>query len=207
MPINPEHKVLFIHIPKTAGSSIEIFFQMQREERYYCSRPRHLIDTVKYAPQHFTGRIMKERFPHFDSYFKFCFVRNPYDRVLSEYYFMHRRKGIEFFNDPTNFKRWVFSYLNKEGKKFMNCYCHKIEQYRFVYDEDGNQIIDFIGKFENLQEDFTKLLDIIGYTGEKTLVKSQTAKFKKNENLLTYPVRERIREVYYEDFKLFNYEM
>ena len=205
MPINKKYKILFIHIPKTAGSSIEIFFEMQRKEWFYQGSPAYSINTVKYAPQHFTAEIMKEKFKQFDMYFKFAFVRNPYDRLLSEYYFMHRGAGIEFFNDPGNFERWVFGYLNKKGKEFTNCYCHKIEQYRYVYDVTG-KLVDFVGKFENLQEDFNKVLKIMDYQGSGKLMKSQSAKFEKNKKLLTDKVKHRIKDVYYADFKLFNYK-
>ena len=209
MPINEKYKILFIHIPKTAGSSIEIFFNMQRREMFYQSSPAYTIDTVRYAPQHFTAEIMKKKFPQFDMYFKFAFVRNPYDRLLSEYYFMHQgRRGIDinFFNNIPRFERWAFGYLNKKGKEFTNCYCHKIEQYRYLYDGTGKQLIYSIGKYENLQEDFNKILKIMDYQGSGKLMKSQSAKYDKNKKLLTDKVKHRIKDVYYADFKLFNYK-
>ena len=147
------NKCIFIHIPKVAGTSVmrlfsdpekpqkseKSFLPFQPDDYKFDPPPPHLraYDYVKY------GYISKELF---DTYFKFAFVRNPWDRIVSEY--KYRRHTHRY-----SFKKFLFN--NFPEPSWSDHYCHVIPQYDFLYDNNGTLLVDFIGRFENLQEDFS----------------------------------------------------
>jgi hypothetical protein len=151
------NRCIFVHIPKSAGTSLTRVFSdhnkatntdrnllpFDPDENKFDPPPPHLraYDYVKY------GRITKELF---DSYFKFAFVRNPWDRVVSEY--KYRRHAQKY-----SFKIFLFEHFPMPS--WSDQYCHVIPQYDFLHDQNGILLVDFVGRFENLQEDFTYICD------------------------------------------------
>ena len=149
--ISHENKCIFIHIPKVAGTSvIRVFadknreaverdpFPFTAEQDKFDPPPPHMRahDHVKF------GLATQEEF---DSYFKFAFTRNPWDRIVSEYKY---RGYVRLYP----FKEYLFQHLPKPY--WGDNYCHIIPQYDFIYDATGNNLLDFVGKFENLESDF-----------------------------------------------------
>lgn len=146
------NKCIFIHIPKVAGTSVmRLFSDPEKPAKMNKSPlpfdpdgykfdppPPHLraSDYVKYG--YATQDI-------FDIYFKFAFVRNPWDRIVSEY--KYRRHTHRF-----SFKKFLFQNFPKPY--WSDHYCHVIPQYDFLHDDDGTLLVDFVGRFENLQADF-----------------------------------------------------
>lgn len=97
MPISFTHKVIFLHIPKTGGTSIEALLEIK-------SSPENLFwqgyraDVL--APQHLTYAELKAKIKPeiFNEYFKFAFVRNPWERLVSTYFWNNRgHKTFESF--------------------------------------------------------------------------------------------------------------
>ena len=80
----------------------------------------------------------------FDSYFKFAFVRNPWERAVSFYkhFNFHR---IMSFND---FLQYEFPILKKERTYFVQ------PQVAYLFNKNGDQLVDFIGRFEQLDSDY-----------------------------------------------------
>jgi hypothetical protein len=74
-----DYKLLFIHIPRTGGTSVEKFFEFKSHDNLLSGRP----PTV-YNGQHFTLSEYAEKI-NVEKYFKFTIVRNPWDRLLSWY--------------------------------------------------------------------------------------------------------------------------
>jgi hypothetical protein len=157
--VSHQNKCIFIHIPKAAGTSLARVFQdsiknqkspvmlpFKAEDNKFDPPPPHLraSDYIKY------GHVTKKEFR---SYFKFSMVRNPWDRIVSEY--KYRRHPIYY-----DFKTFLFSRLPKPS--WSDAYCHVIPQYDFLYDSKGNCLVDFIGKVENIQEDFNKICNTLG---------------------------------------------
>lgn len=149
--ISHDYKCIYVHIPKAAGTSIvralsaNASRSQARDPNPFADignkfepPPPHLRveDHVKY------GLATREQA---DSYFKFSFVRNPWDRLVSEY------KYRGYFRAHT-FKEYLFGHLPKPS--WSDWYCHIIPQYDFLFHSDGTQLVDFIGRFENLEQDF-----------------------------------------------------
>jgi hypothetical protein len=80
----------------------------------------------------------------FEAYFKFAVVRNPWDRIVSEY--KYRNFAYHF-----DFKTYLFKHLPKPG--WTDDYYHIRPQSDFLY-EDGKCLVDYVGRFETLEADF-----------------------------------------------------
>ena len=183
-----EKKCVFFHIPKTAGISISnaLFGDVKWGHR-----------SVNFYKSHYGENV-------FNSLYKFCFVRNPYDRLFSAYTFL-KEGGInnldsEFSNsylqEFANFDEFVLKGLEKE--EIMN-WVHFKPQYTFVCDENDNIVMDFVGKMENLNADFNTVCKHLNIESE--LQKLNMSATKKND--FSEEVKTMIKLKYQKDFNLF----
>jgi hypothetical protein len=218
MPYLQQEKLLFIHIPKTGGTSVEHFFSMCKPEslwfdRWDRDRDKFLYDhkytlelemKKEYEPQHYSYGILKKLIPDINKYYTFSFVRHPYTRLLSEYFWslgMICEKESDF--QPDHFHEWVCQFFTKID------FSHKETQTFFL---DGR--IDFIGRFEHLEEDMSKLLQQLcqfnpvfkKFTDQQLPLTNQSGKSKeKLVHLISMETKELIQSVYQDDFHAFGY--
>lgn len=165
MLISWRYKFIFIHVPKTAGMSVEAAL------RPVCGRPAE--SRVTAALQRFGRRPSCRDFhrhaPYWQvasvlppdvlrSFFKFAFVRNPWDRMVSLYSYIldspghHLHDHVRSLGSFDSFVRWRTSE-------------HPEDQVGFVDDTRGNVAVDFVGRFENLNDDFDEAMRRLGLTG------------------------------------------
>ena len=197
MPLNHKHKLLFVHIPKNAGTSIEYYFGMMKPKLFYGTNSI-TEGKVLFSPQHLTPPLLKKKLGDkiYGEYFKFAFVRHPNERVISEFFWQQRINQIP---KNMNFKKWVFSYYKKIDTD------HKLPQHHYVYDKDGKIMIDFLGKVENINEDFDRMLKKINYKTNNKLPKRNVNSSSYNLNMMDEDIKNFIYEIYKNDFKYFNY--
>lgn len=161
--ISHKHKLIFIHIPKCAGSSIrDHFFEGMRfnwkkpdyENLYgWCHERRIHLQHATAKQLLETGLISEDIWK---AYFKFTFVRNPWDRAYSDYLWVMEDRKIkgsfrEYMNATGPFKE-IFT--NQESKNYRGD--HKIPQTEF-FDLEGAYKMDFVGRFETLEHDMQTL--------------------------------------------------
>jgi len=158
-----EYKCIFIHIPKCAGTSIESVLFKEHQIIFDVSRG--------IWAQHATAKQIKQYYSSKDqwkSYFKFAIVRNPFDRVVSSYIFTCDKRGIE--KNKLKFRDFVF----KEGafKDLLDCtkmhdpqnrYHQVMPAFDYLYDGD-TLLVDFVGRFENLRQDWKEICERLGET-------------------------------------------
>lgn len=103
-----------------------------------------------------------KKFHNHGSYFKFCFVRNPWDAVVSKYAFWSRcRKNLDhwtyrFYDDKpfSSFDNYV------KTPRLIDCCEHVypvINYYDFIHDADGNMIPNQIYKYEELEKSYADI--------------------------------------------------
>ena len=204
MPIAHKYKLIFIHIPKTGGTSIEkaLGIKVWNKEILRLKK-EHKIGGILYAPHHYTSLMVKNHpiaIPCWDDYFKFSIVRHPYTRVLSEFWWVHRHKGKKFEFTNVGFNKHLKKYYRALDKD------HKISQYDYLYDGLDNLLVDYVGKFEELGSVFKFLKNKFRLIPDNlpTIHKSRNnAKMLKN---LTQGQKNFIYKLYQKDFEKFNYE-
>jgi hypothetical protein len=198
MPYYEEIKTLFLHIPKTGGSSLENYFKVQYTEKLYSNTGGNIIlpDQLKLISlQHLTyNNIYK--YKHllnitFDENLKIItIVRNPYNRIISDLFWW---KFIDKSSNKTTVFNVIKEYIFKE-----NLDNHNIPQYKFVIDENNNLIKNIkIFKTETLTEEL-KNYGLLYYEGN-----SET------KNYFDYLNEDSIKLInifYKKDFELFNYD-
>ena len=165
--ISVKHKIIFIHIPKCAGQSIENIFLkdlgLNWQDRYpLLLRPKKAKEKGPerlahlYAEEYFKfGFIPKEKY---DKFFKFTIIRNPIDRVLSE--INYRRIPKKKSTNSNGFES-VEEYISKVSKlnKFSDLQRHISPQVKFLYDSETNELlVDKIISFDELNYEVPKIL-------------------------------------------------
>lgn len=191
-------KIIFIHIPKTAGSSIE---HLLRDEGKY------ELDFIGVrngrSTHHYMGielkLILKELYP---TYYKFSFVRNPYDRLISEYFWCRiNNVGHKFNKTFDEFLDYVEDVIKNKNffKPIEND--HFIPQYSFLF-FNNKLLVNNIFKYEDIET-------VAPLIKKRLKIKTKLQhlnKSIKNEITLTQEQKERIYNLYKIDFQTFNYE-
>ena len=195
MPISHKHKFVFVHIPKTAGTSIEKFFNLYGVNNKGDNRIFNIDIMFGQNAQHFTYKeILKKSNKNLSNYFSFSFVRNPWSRMVSEFFW---RKHFPKLRKRT-FKDFVL-----KTHEFKDV--HILPQTIFVLDKGGKQLVDFIGKTENLQEDFNIVCDKIGIPQQQLPHKNKT-KHKHYTEYYDDETKQIVAEKYAKDIEYFGYK-
>ena len=130
-------KFIFVHVPKTAGSSIHVHFKdsygLEKHER---------LDPIPDLHHKKIKDILNENVGY-KNYFKFCVVRNPFSRLVSGYKDFRYQRGLI----NVDFNKFV---KNQLVQNFSND-VHFIPQHNFTHIND-QVVVDKIVKYENLNE-------------------------------------------------------
>ncbi|MFQ5570583.1 MAG: sulfotransferase family 2 domain-containing protein [Rhodothermales bacterium] len=127
---------VFIHINKTAGSSIERALGLRFEHKTALEKRAEL------GPA------------RWDKRFSFTFVRNPWDRVVSLYHYRIMTNTTGLGDKPIDFKTWVRLTFRDHDPDYYNSPKMLMPQWDWIVDREGNILVDFVGRFENLEYDF-----------------------------------------------------
>jgi hypothetical protein len=216
--INNKYKFIFIHIPKTAGTSLSVYYGQimtpidveiggsaigEILQPYYMKRfginKHSAANTFKY--------ILGDKV--FNDYYKFCFVRNPFDRIVSVYKFLktwlpnsmatEHAKIFENFNslmDMLNSEYWQ----NTPGVDNM----FQPQAY-WVLDVNNKMLVDYVGRVENIVTDIHALNKSLNLELPMFDI-SLNQSLKNKENItITKGGIELIKNRYAIDFDTFNY--
>lgn len=172
--ISLKNNFLFIHIPKTAGNSIQNVLITHSEDRIVCLSPHQdgierfgiksdRFNTHKHSSlQEYSKQIEEETF---GKLFKFTCVRNPWDRMISLFFSPHR--------GPRSWDRKQFIKLVKRAHsvKFYISLSKGIFTRSTTFDN-----IDYFIRFENLNEDFKNACAQIGIPWKELPIRNKSAK-------------------------------
>lgn len=180
MPISHKHKIIFVHVPKAAGSSINKILECNSENEMFSydwfrnlknkpELPKNLsfeeIIKIQYChPQHLKAHQLKLLFKNeWDNYYKFAIVRNPYDRFVSEYEYIKNHP----VNKALDFKDLDFLAFTKAVCSLPTFTRQLIFDYHFDLQKDfltsdNRIIVDEVYRFENLYPLFKRLKIMTG---------------------------------------------
>lgn len=156
--ISDRHKVIFVHLRRTGGNSIEhalggieLLDESGRpteewDNRLHRGRSRFKIDRRGHYI-HDTAPEIRDRFPEqFESYFKFSIVRNPWAQMASHY--LKRR--------PEGSRQDFPDYLEQ-----FTLLAGTVPR-RSLFDDDGRELVDYVGRYESLDDDFAAVCGHLG---------------------------------------------
>lgn len=209
MIVSHKHKFIFFKTRKTAGSSLQVALAEHcGQEDIITGQYRLGVDD----DSHSAGLNMDKFFtshPHpelrhvrgflgediWNSYFKFAFVRNPYDIAVSRYHW--NRKGKEGNNTTSvnDFREWVSS-----GNLFDK------DQANLYIAENNSVNLDFIGYYENLEEDINLLSSILKFP--KLNLPSLKGGFRSSSKYKSFyddKTKKIVKDYYRKDFNLLGY--
>jgi hypothetical protein len=174
MLVSSQQKFLFVHIPKSAGTSVTaalIEFSDQPEKIWINRLLAKIgINVNWFGPfhwvrgrKHSTARQMKIMYSDsvFNDYYKFAFVRNPWALLVSYYHYIKSNQQHHRSEKVKNIDSFE-SYIHYKIKR------NKINQSRFVTDTFGNDLVDFIGRFESLEKDLGVIFEQLGVEAESS---------------------------------------
>lgn len=220
MPVYNKNRLVHIHIPKTGGTAIENQFHKLGDltagrtgwigQEYWSDRwyeYQHLSLTELHA-------LSNAQYMAYDS---FAVVRDPYQRLLSDY--LWRNAISKAYPDAPNssfssFDSFIRSipkdintnwpgHIHHADQEEANFLIHIRPQYQYVTKYDELAALDHILKFENLKTDITKI-----FTGRD--IDNSEIRNGVNKNISEYYQREHldiVNEIYERDFLIFSYEM
>ena len=193
------HKFVFFHFPKTGGSSItyalapflkhnpkvpvEWHTPPDPSVGFMGWQPNHHLDLIQHSP-------MKECY-YPDDYFTASFVRNPYDIVVSAWH-----------NKEQSFEQFVMEEVATRKNVISRHGC----QLDYLSDEDGNLLVDWIGRYEHFERDWEKFcyLAKVGSLPLKKLNSSWKQPYKEYYNERTYLT---VTNIYKKDLDYFGYTL
>lgn len=267
MIISHKHKFIFLHVPKTGGSSINTFLsqyiddndilngwnhalqkgvpynlkllkminnsfgirmiskaiKMRIKDRKVLDRPileyafrQVLKKKIGTTSMHATAnQIKKFDTKSWNKYFKFAFVRNPYTQAISHWLFDEKNWSIDNLN-----KKNKIIYKNLSKKKFVNYlknfknetknkmgYYYPIRPFSKIYTIKGKIAVDYIGKFENLKNDLSKIKKILNLPESKFKLPHEKKNITRNYlHLYNNESKSLVEEIYSKEFEFFDYK-
>jgi len=171
MLLSPRYKFLFVHIAKTGGTSVRAALERLRwRDPYYwlmfpCHRLSHLTGHrlgTKF-PRHSKAIAAQEMLPKefYDSLFKFAFVRNPWDLQVSSFHHIKRERP-HYMEGRDTFPEFLKWKLDPERPYQFHIDTSIERQSDYLIDLRGNLIVDFVGRYEHLHDDFETACKRIG---------------------------------------------
>ncbi len=207
MIISHRHRFIFFAIPKTGTHSVRQALRRHMAE-----------DDLEQV-----GLFVQKRFPYpelkdighghisarqiapvldpevFTAYFKFAFVRNPFERFVSYCAFMGR-KDDQFLNAPREFMKWILF----ERKPFDHVLF--LTQHEFIADTENRLALDYVGRNESMQTGYDAICAHLGIPGE-TLARANASQHRPYREYYDRELADAVAEFYRKDFELFDYPL
>ncbi len=201
MIVSHSKKFIFISNPKTGSTSIDVALSEFNDEPHL----NEIIENGFFTQKHMPAQVLKYMLPAnaWDDYFKFAFVRNPWDWFISQHCYNLTKNGITFDINAKLSKTQIIETYN-----FLKSYRGKIGadsafQHSFLYSDENKVLIDFIGRFEKIENDFREIQEII--KTNLSLPHLNSSKHRHYQYYFDDETKAMITELYKVDVELFCY--
>lgn len=203
MLVSDAHRLVFVHIQKTGGATIT---NILRE---------YTPDVHGLGARHQFAVRGRRKLEAWDDYFKFAFVRNPWARLVSWHSMIRRaeKRGAR----PQN-KLWRYAQENSSNfDEFIRfCtdeiligrgvrYSFAYNQLDYVTDENGELLVDFVGRLENFDDDLRTVLTKTGISLD-AIPRYNRSKHGHYSEMYTPETEEIVRRRFKRDIDFFGYE-
>lgn len=222
MEISHSKKFVFIHIPKTAGTSVAQILHPHAD-----TLSPNVIRTLSHAlgrkgrpettwfEQHDSAKVVHDRWGKdvFSQYYSFSFVRNPYDHAISHYNFTRkfrfgwaRRKTIENL-DFQDYLEWRIAARQHQKMERRTRFVRMPDQSFYLYDDAGEICVNKVFKVEDLPDAITALCEELDIAAPTAIphARQQKSKAQRHAYLNAHTIS-LIERLYERDFVHFSYQ-
>ena len=192
MSVNVRTGVLFVHVPKCAGTTI--------------------IRQIPLAHGHRSAEFFLWRDPVlFERCFTFGFVRNPYDRLVSAFHYLRSDKtsvrdgefGRRAVGQYADFREFVADLAHARARWRCLGWVHFLPQSYYLCDRHGKILVDYVGRTETFSEDLDRINEKtglgLGNIRERAVERSSWRAFYSDATARL------VEEIYAEDFEIFGF--
>jgi hypothetical protein len=177
---------VFIHINKTGGSSVEKALGIGLDH-----------STALEKHQQLGERAWRRKFT-------FTLVRNPWDKVVSHYHYRVRTNQTGLAEKPVAFAEWLQRCYVDHDPRYYDQPRMFMPQRQWLVDEHDKLLVEFVGRFENLTEDFQRICERLSVNAQLGHAKpSSRGSYRDYYDADSEAL---IREYFAEDLALFGYE-
>lgn len=206
MIISHRHKFIFVAVPKTGTHSVRQALREQMGEDdleqvgLFVNKRFPFPELAQIRHGHLTLRQVQPFLPpeDFKSYFKFGFVRNPFDRFISYCAFMTRDQDV-FERDPKAVMRHLLFTAPPHGHILFQ------PQHQFFIGEDGTLISDHVGRIEAMQASYDQICECIGMPS-RALDKVNSSRRADYRIYYDQQLIDGVAALYARDLELFGYQ-
>jgi len=203
--ISPNHKYVFVAVPKTGTHAVRQALRPHmgagdmEQVGLFVKRQFPIPDLAKVGHGHISlEQLRKFMDPaKFAEYFKFAFVRNPFDRFISYCSFITRERG-GFKTDPQKVMRRVLANPPSEHVLFW-------PQNTFLVDGEGKLLTDYVGRVETMQQSFEFIASKIGVPVVQ-LDKVNATERSAYRDYYDQELIDGVAKLYADDLRLFEYD-
>jgi hypothetical protein len=205
MIISALHRFIFAAIPKTGTHSVRRALREHmgpddmEQVGLFVQRKLPIPELARLGHGHLTLAQLRPHLPpeDFDSFFKFAFVRNPFDRFVSYCAFVTREDG-EFTRDPKRVMHEILAAPPLDHILFH-------PQHSFVSDASGALLTDYVGRVEEMQKSYDEIAARIGIPSA-ALDKVNPSNRQDYRDYYDPPLIDGVAKLYARDLILFGYE-
>ena len=205
---------VFVHIQKTGGASVD---ELLRNK---------VPDITYHGPRHMTANQAIEKVEDWEQYFKFVFVRNPWDRLVSWYSMIDKgrkkyapdsltearqrrlRRNVllrHALENAATFEDFVKNSGEELKARDGSLVSFAYNQLDYLTDESGNLLVDFIGRFEHFAEDLTAVSNKLGLNMDD-IPHRNSSRHTHYSAFYTAETEEIVRKSFAKDIEYFGYE-
>lgn len=194
--VEDNNRVIFIHVPKAAGNALI-------KTLFGASATGH--DPLR--------RYLSHNSEKFYSYYKFAVVRNPYDRLVSSFFYL-KQGGIGFFdndfaesylNDIDSFEEFVTRLgSDDEFRGAIMSWVHFVPQLDFITLDGSNVAVDRVIKLESIDQEISELCEKLGVPPVK-MIKDNMSQRKSYKTYYTPELISIVSSLYKDDLAVLNY--
>jgi len=189
-------KCIFVHCQKCAGESIEMALSGKADNNYKGD------PFIGSPTKHANLKYFKKKFPaEYKNYFKFTIVRNPYDRFIS--WVKYRDKRLKLYNGDLN-----YDVLNYELRKipFYKANYTSMLNLNGWFNITRRNELDFIGRFENLEEDFRYIKEKLSLICDLPHINKSSEEKVHYSSFYNDSLERNCRKVFKKDLDYFGYK-
>ena len=214
MIVSHRHRFIFFAVPRTGSHAVRAALQpflgsedwQQEGLRMRVRSPLPAVARIRHG--HVTLRQARRHLPEAlrPTYFKFAFVRNPCDRFVSACAMLNTRNTGYAGNETAVMKRTLTGLKGAVSAADFQKLVLVRPQTGLLMDGDGRMGMDFIGRYETLQDSFAEVCRRIGIPGQRLAVVNATVS-RPWEDYYYDELRRLVTRFYRRDFEMLGYPL